>query len=67
MIGSDPWCYAGEKRSLLTPARASSAPFAEYGREFQARAAEEVALLPEGSATAAMLGPYAVMREQAKE
>jgi len=39
-------------------------PVVEYSREFQARAAEELALLPESSATAAMLADYAVMREQ---
>ena len=38
----------------------------EYGREFQARAAEELARLPEGSAIEEMLGDYAVMREQAQ-
>jgi len=44
----------------------SSPPIFEYGREFQARAAEELALLPEGSAVAEMLADYAVMREQAR-
>jgi hypothetical protein len=38
----------------------------EYGREFQARAAEELALLPQGSALAEMLSDYAVMRNQAR-
>jgi len=38
----------------------------EYSREFQARAAEEMAMLPEGSAIAVMLSDYAVMREQAR-
>jgi len=38
----------------------------EYSREFQARAAEELALLPEESAIAEMLSDYAVMREQAQ-
>lgn len=41
-------------------------PVVEYSQEFQARAAEEVELLPEGSAIAEMLGDYAVMREQAR-
>ena len=41
-------------------------PVVEYSREFQARAAEELALLPEGSAIAEMLADYAVMREQAR-
>jgi hypothetical protein len=30
----------------------------EYRREFQARAAEELALLPDGSAIVAMMGDY---------
>jgi hypothetical protein len=38
----------------------------DYGREFQARAAEELALLPQGSALAEMLSDYVVMREQAR-
>ena len=41
-------------------------PVVEYSREFQTRAAEELALLPEGSAIVEMLSDYAVMREQAK-
>lgn len=40
-------------------------PVVEYSREFQGRAAEEVALLPESSAIAVMLSDYAVMRDQA--
>ncbi len=41
-------------------------PVVEYSREFQARAAEELALLPERSAIAEMLSDYAVMREQTR-
>ena len=41
-------------------------PVVEYSREFQAKAAEELALLPEGSAIAEMLSDYAVMRGQAR-
>lgn len=41
-------------------------PVVEYSREFQAWAAEELALLPEGSAVAEMLADYAVMRDQAR-
>ena len=39
-------------------------PVVEYSRKFQAQAAEELALLPEGSAVAEMLTDYAVMRKQ---
>ena len=38
----------------------------EYSREFPARTAEELDLLPQGSALADMLSDYAVMREQAR-
>ncbi len=41
------------------------APVIEYSREFQARAAEELGILPERSAVAEMLSDYAVMRDQA--
>jgi hypothetical protein len=41
-------------------------PVVAYSREVQARAAEELALLPEGSAIAEMLSDYAVMRQQAR-
>lgn len=45
---------------------ATCPPVVEYGREFQARAADELALLPEGSAVADMMADYAVMRDQAR-
>jgi hypothetical protein len=38
----------------------------EYSRAFQAQAAGELDLLPEGSAVVEMLSDYAVMREQAR-
>nr|WP_243837641.1 hypothetical protein [Rhodovulum visakhapatnamense] len=41
-------------------------PVVEYSREFQAQAAEALALLPEGLAIAEMLVDYAVMRVQAR-
>ena len=41
-------------------------PVVEYSREFQGRAAEELRLLPDGSAIADMLSDYAVIREQAR-
>ena len=41
-------------------------PVVEYSREFQARAAEELRSLPDGSAIAEMLSDYAVMRDQAR-
>jgi len=41
-------------------------PVVEYSREFQARAADELDLLPGGSAIAEMLSDYAVLREQAR-
>ena len=41
-------------------------PVVEYSREFQVRAAEELALLPEGAAIAEMLADFAVIRQQAR-
>ena len=41
-------------------------PVVEYNREFQARAADELDLLPDGSAIAEMLADYSVMRDQAR-
>ncbi len=41
-------------------------PVVGYSNEFQARAAEQLALLPERSAVEEMLSDYAVMREQAR-
>ncbi|WP_328700579.1 hypothetical protein [Alterinioella nitratireducens] len=38
----------------------------EYTHEFQARVAEELALLPHGSVIGEMLSDYAVMRDQAR-
>lgn len=45
---------------------AACPPVVEYSREVQARAAEELAALPNGSAVVEMLSDYAVMREQAR-
>jgi hypothetical protein len=41
-------------------------PVVEYDAGFQARAAKEVLLLPDGSIVVEMLSDYAVMREQAR-
>ncbi|MDD9746829.1 hypothetical protein PVW49_23000 [Marinovum sp. PR37] len=41
-------------------------PVVEYSRELQGQAAEEMPMLPDGSAIAEMMGDYAVMREQAR-
>ena len=45
---------------------AACPPVVEYSREFHARAAEELAMLPDGSAVVEMMGDYAVMRDQAR-
>ncbi len=41
-------------------------PVVEYTRELQARAADELDLLPEGSPIAEMLADYRVMRTQVR-
>nr|WP_227445488.1 hypothetical protein [Cognatishimia sp. F0-27] len=45
---------------------AACPPIVEYSREFQAQAAEELAMLPDGSAIVQMMGDYAVIRDQAR-
>ncbi|TDL83958.1 hypothetical protein E2L08_00305 [Palleronia sediminis] len=45
---------------------AACPPVVEYSRGFQAQAAEELAVLPDGSAIAEMLADYSVMRDQAR-
>ena len=45
---------------------AACPPVVAYSREVQARAAEELAMLPERSAVVEMMGDYAVLREQAR-
>ena len=44
----------------------SCPPVVEYSRALQARAAEELQLLPERSAVAEMIADYSVMRDQAR-
>ena len=46
---------------------AACPPVVDYSREFQARAAEEMAMLPDGSTVVEMMADYAVMREQARQ
>ena len=41
-------------------------PVVEYSRELQARASEELANLPDGSAVVEMMADYVVMRHQAR-
>ena len=41
-------------------------PQVDYNREFQARAAEELALLPERSGIAELLADYSVIRDQTR-
>ena len=43
---------------------AACPPVMEYSREFQVRAAEELAMLPDGSAVVEMMGDYSVLRKQ---
>jgi len=45
---------------------AACPPVVEYSREVQARAADELASLPDGSVVVEMMGDYAVMRNQGR-
>ena len=60
------WLTGCATEGFESVALAACPPVVEYSREFQARAAEELALLPDGSAVIEMMGDYAVMREQAR-
>ena len=46
--------------------RAPCPPVVDYTAEDQARAADEVDILPEGAVIVRMLGDYAVLRDQAR-
>ncbi|SIT73661.1 hypothetical protein SAMN05421849_0017 [Pontibaca methylaminivorans] len=50
-----------------TGGRVTCPPVVEYSREYQARAADELILLPELSAVTDMMSDYAVMREQSRK
>jgi len=59
----------GEENPTVTCDRSIATvcpPVVEYSRTFQARAAGELDLLPEGSPIAEMLSDYSVMRDQAR-
>ena len=56
-------CATGGSEEAAASARP---PVVECEAKFLKRAAEELDLLPPSSATAALLGDYAVMREQAQ-
>lgn len=45
---------------------AACSPVVDYSKEIQARAAEELAMLPDGSAVVEMVSDFAVMRDQAR-
>ena len=56
-------CATGVSES---PIATGCPPVVDYGREFQARAAEELGLLPDGSAIVEMMTDYSVIRDQAR-
>lgn len=45
---------------------AACPPVVDYSRELQGQAAEELALLPDGSAVVEMMADYFVMRDQVR-
>ncbi len=60
------WLTGCATAGFEATASAVCPPVVEYSSEFQARAADELKPLPDGSAVAEMMGDYAVMREQAR-
>ena len=65
MIGAS-WLTGCATAGFEAGGVAACPPVVEYSREFQARAAEELTLLPDRSVVVEMMGDYAVMREQAR-
>ncbi|PIE14914.1 MAG: hypothetical protein CSA70_00745 [Rhodobacterales bacterium] len=61
------WLSGCATADFKTRSVAICPPVADYSREFQARAAEELAMLPDGSSVVEMMADYAVMREQARQ
>ena len=60
------WLTAGATPGFVAGGVAACPPVVDYSREFQAQAAEELELLPNGSTVVEMMGDYAVMRGQAR-
>ncbi|SFD42631.1 hypothetical protein SAMN04515678_10125 [Roseivivax sediminis] len=60
------WLSGSATRASERVGRGASSPVVEYSREVQARAAEELALLPDGSAISELWNDYAVMPDQAR-
>ena len=60
------WLTGCAMAGFETGGVAACPPVVEYSREFQAQAAEELAMLPNGSAVVEIMGDYAVMRDQAR-
>lgn len=58
------WLTGCATAGFETRSVAACPPVVEYSREFQAQVAEELAMLPDGSAIVDMMGDYAVLREQ---
>jgi hypothetical protein len=65
VIGAS-WLTGCATADFETRSVAACPPVVEYSREFQARAAEELAMLPDRSTIVDMMGDYAVMRDQAR-
>ena len=60
------WLTGCATAGFETNGVAACPPVVEYSLGFQARAAEELARLPDGSAVLEMMGDYAVIRDQAR-
>jgi hypothetical protein len=65
VIGAS-WLTGCATAGFETSSVAACPPVVEYSREFQARAAGELALLPDGSAVIEMMSDYVVMRDQSR-
>ena len=63
VIGAS-WLTGCATADFETRSVAACPPVVEYSGEFQARTANELVKLPDGSAVVEMMGDYALLREQ---
>lgn len=60
------WLTGCATESFEANGVAACPPVAEYSREFQVRAAEELARLPDETAIVEMMADYAIIRDQVR-
>jgi len=64
LVVATSWLTSCATAGFETVGVAACLPVAEYSREFQVRAADQLMALTDGSAVIEMMADYAVMRDQ---